>query len=93
MMNKKYNAFWATLAFLTCPCHSVILLTGLAGTAGLSFFTNHIWLFTLILALLFALSLFMMFRGNKGQQTKKKMSFDNAGSVDVTRRDFTRGKT
>lgn len=92
-MNQKSNAFWATLAFLTCPCHSVILLTGLAGTAGLTFFTNNVWLFTIVLALIFSLSLFMMFRGNKKQHTDKRIRVDDVGPIDVSRRDLNQGKT
>jgi mercuric ion transport protein len=64
-MNKKKNIFWVTLAFLTCPCHSVIIFMALAGSAGITYFTENIFLFLVVLSLIFFFSLFMVFKNNK----------------------------
>jgi mercuric ion transport protein len=69
-MEQKKNAFWVILAFLTCPCHSVLVVGALAGTAGMSYITNNLILFIVILSLIFLLSLYMVFRNTKKNENR-----------------------
>jgi mercuric ion transport protein len=62
-MEKKQKGWgWFGLAFLTCPCHLVLIIPLLAGTALGTYLTDHKLATIVILGITFALSLYMGFK-------------------------------
>jgi len=58
-VKEKFKGWgWGVLAFLTCPCHLLLLIPLLAGTASGSYLAAYKTPAFIILGVLFALSLY-----------------------------------
>lgn len=57
--------FWYILAFLTCPCHALLIAFILAGSATGAFISNNLGPVFIALAVIFGLSLYMGSRANR----------------------------
>ncbi|MEC1158916.1 MULTISPECIES: transporter [Bacillaceae] len=58
MKEKMKGWGWGALAFLTCPCHLILIIPLLAGTALGAYLTTYKTAAFIILGALFALSLY-----------------------------------
>lgn len=69
---------WGIIAVLTCPCHLVLIVPLLAGTAFGAYIAVHQKIVGLIFGILFVISLYMMFkRKNKQDSSKNCDCFPN----------------
>ncbi|MCD1259214.1 hypothetical protein B5M42_010230 [Paenibacillus athensensis] len=53
---------WGFLALVSCPCHLVLILPLIAGTTFGAYFATHQTTISLILGIVFAISILMIFR-------------------------------
>ncbi|MDK8193187.1 transporter [Paenibacillus sp. UMB7766-LJ446] len=61
---KKFG--WGVLALLTCPCHIVLILPLLAGTTLGAYFVAHQTTVSMILGIVFVISILMiLIKANK----------------------------
>ncbi|OXS52507.1 hypothetical protein B1A99_33520 [Cohnella sp. CIP 111063] len=61
---------WGFLALLSCPCHLVLILPLLAGTTLGAYFSAYQTIGSVILAVIFVISILMMFKqANKQAKT------------------------
>ncbi|MFC4766579.1 hypothetical protein [Effusibacillus consociatus] len=61
---------WGFLALLSCPCHLVLILPLLVGTTLGQFFSDHQTSASVILAVIFMISILMMFKRSNKQAKK-----------------------
>jgi mercuric ion transport protein len=66
---------WGFLALLSCPCHLVLILPLLAGTTLGVYFAVHQTTVSVILGIVFVISLVMMFK-RASKQAKTDESYD-----------------
>ncbi|MDN8593155.1 transporter [Paenibacillus sp. 11B] len=66
---------WGFLALLSCPCHLVLILPLLAGTTFGAYFALHQTAVSVILGIVFVISLVMMFK-RASKQAKTDESHD-----------------
>lgn len=72
-MKKKTKGWgWGALALLTCPCHLIIIIPLLAGTALGAFLTTYKTAAFIILGALFALSLYRVLNKIWPEKTEKQ---------------------
>ena len=72
-MKEKVKALkWFGLAFITCPCHLVVIIPLLAGTAMGGFLTVHLMVTRIALTVLFAICLYHGINKVLGFFEKKK---------------------
>ncbi len=62
MKENMKSLGWGILALLTCPCHLVFMIPLLAGTTLGAYLVAHQTIAGIVLAIIFAISLCMMFR-------------------------------
>jgi len=58
---------WGFLALLTCPCHLVLILPLLAGTTLGVYFDAHQTAVSVILGIVFVVSILMIFKKVRGK--------------------------
>lgn len=63
---------WGFLAVLTCPCHLVLILPLLAGTTLGAYITAHQTTASVILGIVFVISILMIFNRVKQAKTDAK---------------------
>ncbi|MBU8763711.1 hypothetical protein KM868_09415 [Micrococcus luteus] len=77
---KKFG--WGILALLTCPCHLVLIIPLLAGTTFGTYMAVHQATVGIIFGLLFAFSMYMMFkRIGKQEKTNAASAAINCCSI------------
>ncbi|MFS0726319.1 transporter [Paenibacillus sp. 1P07SE] len=70
---KKWG--WGFLALLSCPCHLILIVPLLAGTTLGAYFAAYQTAASVILAVLFVISLWMMFK-RTDKQAKTNATHD-----------------
>ncbi|CDN41318.1 Uncharacterized mercuric resistance protein MerE [Paenibacillus sp. P22] len=68
MKDNTKKMGWGFLALLSCPCHLVLILPLLAGTTLGAYFAAHQGAASAILAILFVISLCMVFKRTNIQE-------------------------
>lgn len=61
-MNEKKGWGWMFLAMITCPCHAILIIPLLAGTAFATYITEYKTATFIVLALTFTLSIYMAWK-------------------------------